>query len=296
MNGPPPEPPVLLPDLPAAAAARWPDRVAVSAGGDRLTHAALAEASGRAAVWLRERGVRRGDRVVVVGPSSVLVPALLYGIARLGAAFCLLHEQTRGRPLAHVLTDAEPALLVAAEEPSIALAGEHGVPAADLAEAARRVLRGGGPAPAVPAPGTLAVDPACLIYTSGTTAAPKAVVSTHAQMVFAALAIQRVLAYRAGDVVYCPLPLSFDYGLYQLFLGAASGAHVRLGGGALDAGPGLLRSLVEAGATILASVPSVAENLARLVRRSPGRVPPLRLLTNTGAAMPPQPLAELRAA
>jgi acyl-CoA synthetase (AMP-forming)/AMP-acid ligase II len=285
--------PTLLPDLLDAAAARWPSAPAVSAGTDCLTHAGLGEASRRAAAWMHGLGVGRGDRVVVVGPSSVPIPALLYGAARLGAVFCLLHEQTRGRPLEHVLTDAEPALVLAAEEDSVALARDHGIRAADLAEAAGRVLAG-GPSAAAPSR-ALAVDPVCMIYTSGTTAAPKAVVSTHAQVVFAALAIQRVLEYRPDDVVYCPVPVSFDYGMYQLFLGAASGAHVRLGG-AFDAGPALLRNLVEAGATVLAAVPSVAENLVRLVRRSPDHVPPLRLLTNTGAAMPPEPLVALRAA
>ncbi|HWO63226.1 MAG TPA: AMP-binding protein, partial [Umezawaea sp.] len=101
--------------------------------------------------------------------------------------------------------------------------------------------------------------------------------------------------YRPEDVVYCPLPLSFDYGMYQLFLGAISGAHVRVGLPA-EVGPSLLRNVVESGATVLASVPAVAETLARLLRRPGARVPALRLLTNTGAAMPPEPLVALRAA
>ncbi|KAK0874535.1 hypothetical protein LTR02_018375, partial [Friedmanniomyces endolithicus] len=68
---------------------------------------------------------------------------------------------------------------------------------------------------------------------------PKAVVSTHAQVLFAARAIQSQLAYRPDDVVFCCLPLSFDYGLYQVFLSALAGAELVLGSGA-DAGAGLL--------------------------------------------------------
>ncbi|HEY0641419.1 MAG TPA: AMP-binding protein, partial [Pseudonocardiaceae bacterium] len=150
------------------------------------------------------------------------------------------------------------------------------------------------PAVVPPETGPLAVDPVCLIYTSGSTGMPKAVVSTHAQLLFAATAIQGELSYRADDVVYVPLPLSFDYGLYQLFLAALAGAHAWLGDSA-QIGPLLLRGLRRSGATVLPAVPSLAANLATMLARYPG-VLPLRLLTNTGAAMPPATLAALRAA
>jgi len=114
-------------------------------------------------------------------------------------------------------------------------------------------------------------------------------------MVFAATAIARELRYRPDDVVYVALPLSFDYGLYQLFLAALAGAHVWLGG---TAGPGLVGELAEAGATVLPAVPGLAGTLARMLPRAAtrGDRPPLRLLTNTGATMPPATLARLRAA
>ncbi|MFC6093990.1 class I adenylate-forming enzyme family protein [Saccharothrix lopnurensis] len=318
----------LLHHLIDAAARAWPDRPAVSTAADSLTHRQVAEGSRRLAAWLVARGVARGDRVVLVAPSDPVVPVLVYAASRIGAAFTVLHEQTRGRPLEHVLDDSGPVLLVAAEEGARAAARSRGVLVAtpgeirtaafadapghaDVPGRADAPGHAGAPAfadvpafadaPAgadtpTPAPGPLAVDPVCLIYTSGTTSLPKAVVSTHQQVVFAVGAIQSQLAYRPDDVVYCPLPLSFDYGLYQLFLGAASGAHVRLGQPA-EVGPSLLRNLVGARATVLASVPAVAETLARLVKRSGGAgTPPLRLLTNTGAAMPVEPLNALRAA
>jgi acyl-CoA synthetase (AMP-forming)/AMP-acid ligase II len=292
--------PMLLHELIDDAARRWPNRTAVSTTSRTLSHGELAAASVRGAAWLRGQGVRRGDRVVIVCPNDVVVPALVYAASRIGAAFCVLHEETAGRPLAHVLADAEPALLVASAGPSLALARRHAVRAAGTDEASRRILAAGPAAPGdgVPEGGRgepVPVDPMCLIYTSGTTSAPKAVVSTHQQALFAVRAIQSMLAYRPDDTVYCPLPLSFDYGLYQIFLGAASGAHIRLGLPA-EAGPALLRTIIASGASVLAAVPAVAQTLARLMRRRAGDVPPLRLLTNTGAAMPAEILAALRAA
>ncbi|ONI91079.1 AMP-dependent synthetase [Saccharothrix sp. ALI-22-I] len=280
--------PTLLHHLIDDAAVRWPDRTAVSTTTESVTFRELADASLRGAAWLSARGVRRGDRVVVVGPSSVLVPALLYATSRIGAVFCVLHEQTSGRPLEHVLGETEPALVVGETDEVAAL----GVPSA----AAREELFAAAEPVGVVADGPLPVDPLCLIYTSGTTSAsPAAVVSTHAQAVFAVLAIHDALAYRPDDVVYCPLPLSFDYGMYQLFLGAVSGARVHLGMPA-EVGPSLLRNLHESGATVLASVPAVSDTLLRLLRRKDARPPSLRLLTNTGAAMPPDLVDNLRAA
>ena len=287
----------LLHELIDEAARLRPQGTAVSTGTDSMTHRQLADASIRTAAWLRAQGVGRGERVVMVGPSSVLVPVLIYAASRVGAPFTLLHEQTRGRALDHVLRDAEPALLVAPDEQALEQARARGITAASLDDLRARVDASDqdAEAPDCAAARPLAVDPVCLIYTSGTTAAPKAVVSTHEQAVFAVRAIQSALGYRPDDVVYCPLPLSFDYGMYQLFLGAASGARVHLGLPA-EVGPSLLRNVVEAGTTVLAAVPAVAHTLARLLRRTPTEMPGLRLLTNTGAAMPPETLADLRAA
>ncbi len=285
----------LLHELIDAAATAWPARIAVSTRSEALTHAQLAAASRRIAAWLDALGLRRGQRLVYVGPTDVTVPALIYAASRLGAPFSLLHELTRGEALAHVLNDAEPSLLISHDADARALAAAHGIPAAGLDALRSHALSPAEPS-AAPAGVVLSVDPVCLIYTSGTTSRPKAVVSTHDQATFAIRAIQSMLGYRPDDVVYCPLPLSFDYGMYQLFLGAASGAQVRLGLPA-EVGPSLLNNLIESGATILASVPAVAENLARLLRRSSARTPAaLRLLTNTGAAMPAEPLVALRRA
>ncbi|RKT82202.1 Acyl-CoA synthetase (AMP-forming)/AMP-acid ligase II [Saccharopolyspora antimicrobica] len=280
----------LLHELLDDAAERWPGRPAITAAGRTLTHLELAAASRRLARLLHERGVRRGQRVVVVLPSSVLHPALIYAASRIGAVISVLHEQTTDRALEHVLDDCEPVLVVSDDvsEPAHA----RGIAVLSSAELIER-LSGG--AQEVPEREPLAVDPLFLIYTSGTTSAPKAVVSTHQQVTFAVTAIQSVLRYQDTDVVYCPLPMSFDYGMYQLFLGAASGAHVWLGRPA-EVGPSLVTNLVEAGATVLPAVPAVADALGRLLARRAAVVPAIRLVTNTGAAMPAEALARLRAA
>jgi acyl-CoA synthetase (AMP-forming)/AMP-acid ligase II len=296
------EQPWLLHALLDSAAERFPRRTALTTQQGSLTYGELAAASVRAAGHLAERGVRRGERVVITAADGLATAAALYAVSRLGAAFSVLHEQVRGGPLEHVLRDCEPLLLVT-DDPQAGetarRAGTAYLPLAELlrsGEEADAPTRSGSGAPA--GIGALAVDPLCLIYTSGTTSLPKAVVSTHQQVLFAASAIHSRLNYRSDDVIFCPLPLSFDYGLYQLFLAALSGAQLYLATAA-EAGPPLLRALESSGATVLAGVPSVSDRLAWLLgrgNRGGGRLGRLRQLTNTGAALPAETMAALRSA
>ncbi|MFJ1649446.1 class I adenylate-forming enzyme family protein [Streptomyces sp. NPDC088258] len=282
-----PSPEVLHSLLDETAAAR-PEQPALSTATGSLTYGELAVATLSAAHRLRAEGVRRGDRVVITTPDAVSVAIALHAASRVGALFSVLHEQVRDKPLEHVLTDCEPAVMVTDDPGAGATAEAHGVRVLDPVALRRAVPT------TEPLPEPLPVDGACLIYTSGTTSLPKAVVSTHQQMLFAARAIQSMLGYRADDVVYSPMPLSFDYGLYQLFLSFLAGARLHVGSVA-EVGPPLLRSLERSGATVLASVPSVTDRLAWLVRRARS-VPRLRLLTNTGAALDDGTVTALRAA
>ena len=62
------------------------------------------------------------------------------------------------------------------------------------------------------------LDLACLIYTSGSTGEPKGVMSDHSNVDFATSSIIEYLGNVEKDIVINALPLSFDYGLYQLLM------------------------------------------------------------------------------
>lgn len=265
-------------------ATHTPGLPAITLDDEQLSYGGLHDASYRLAVWLRRIGVPRGGRVVITRPN----PALIYAASRAGAVFCVVHEQVTDAALAHVLDDAEPSLLVTDDQADLGV--RRGIRVATTEEVAAAALN----ERLAPVPAPEPDDLVSLIYTSGSTSRPKAVVSTHEQVVFAARAINARLRYRMDDVVYVPLSLAFDYGLYQLFLGALGGSHVWLGS-SRDTGPALLRSLERSGATVLPALPALAETLAWLLsRRRTATVPSLRLLTNTGAAMPQETLATLR--
>lgn len=279
----------VLHELVDAAGEEWPGRPAIGDGGQVLTYAEVRSASVRLAAWFVDRGVRRGDRVVISEAAGPWLAPAIFGLSRVGAVAVPLGARTPAVTVAHVLDDAEPVLAIGG--PVVTAAADHRGLASEGPAALREVSRTWR---ATPPPTTiLAVDPAWFIYTSGSTGMPKAVVSTHGQVVFAAHAIQQVLGYQADDVVFCPLPLSFDYGLYQVLLATVSGARLELGS-AEDAGRALLNRLHDTAATVFPAVPSLASTLTRLLQRPGARRPRLRLLTNTGAAMPPDVAAALR--
>lgn len=276
-----------------AAVAQAPDRPAVrdSAGG--WTYRQLAEFSSAFAEWLRNKGLRRGDRLVVQLPSTRELVAMWFGASRRGVVFVPLNPAMKPFHLASVLDNAEPALVIGTQSAIEDLRGVTSAPVHALPDVWSEV-DGGEPVCAADDDQVRPEDIAVLIYTSGSTAAPKAVIGPHAQVTFASRAIQRVLGYRPDDVVFCRFPLSWDYGLYKVLLACLGRSEIVLAGEESDLA--MLRRMRETGATVVPIVPSFAAMIATLAQRETEPPPPVRMFTNTGAALPPATIAALRAA
>lgn len=269
------------------AAAIAPGARAIRDPADSWTYARLARLSHAFSGWLAGHGVSAGDRVLVQCPNRREMVAMLFGCSRRGAIFVPINPGMKPFHLRSVFANCEP---------RIALVGYGtGGTVRTLTQADVYELDAVWPdvenSPASPPDEVSGDDVAVLIYTSGSTAAPKAVVCPHAQMVFAAAAINSMLGYQHDDVVFCRLPLSFDYGLYQILLACLARAEVILAGGEPDVT--LLRQIRQAGSTVVPLVPSLATILTTLARRDPG-VSSVRLFTNTGAALPEATIDALR--
>jgi acyl-CoA synthetase (AMP-forming)/AMP-acid ligase II len=279
----------LIHDLLDEAATTVPTAIAVLGVDLELTYAELRTMSLRLAGWVGDLGLRRGDRILIEGRADHRLIGLLYASSRLGVIFAVIHPQVRGGALTHIIQDCDPKLVLADNPAWLVAAEQYGVRGLRL----RALDQHGFWEATSPAPEPLPVDPAIMIYTSGTTGTPIAVVSTQQQVTFAVGSIQSVLAYESQDRVFLPLPLSFDYGLYQLFLAASTGAGVWLATES-EAGPGLAAALRRSAASILPAMPSLASGLATLLDRRGVRLPDLRMLTSTGAVMPVSLLQRLR--
>jgi len=134
-------------------------------------------------------------------------------------------------------------------------------------------------------------DLACLVYTSGSTGKPKGVMSEHCQVVFASGSIIQYLENRESDIVLNVLPLSFDYGLYQLLMTFRFGGTLVLENS--FAFPSLLLERIQAErVTGFPGVPTIFTLLLAL-DFSGHDLSSLRYVTNTAAALPPKCALEI---
>ncbi|WP_242614499.1 AMP-binding protein [Actinomadura roseirufa] len=283
------------------AATAAPDAPAVRDAAGRWTYAELDRHSRLVDAWLARRGIGRGDRVVVQSPGTRELVALYFGIVRRGATFVPINPGTKPFQLRQVLANADPRLVVVPAGTLGPIADAVAAPLLELGAAWEEITHAG---PAAPGPGGAAKgaasaavrpdDVAVLVYTSGSTASPKAVVCPHAQMTFATASIQAVLEYRPDDVVFCRFPISWDYGLYKVLLACLARCEIVLAGEESDLR--LLERIRETGATVVPLVPSLAEMLVALAAREPARPASVRMFTNTGAALPRATAMALRAA
>ena len=281
-------------DLRRAATAA-PDKEALVAGDRRLTFAELNTAASGLAARLHALGVERGDRVAILLPNGAEAAVAIYGTLRANAAFVPLNPTIKADKLAYVLHDCAATAVITddilaplAEQASSEASVRHVVRAAETADA---------PATdAGPASRPISVDLAAIVYTSGSTGRPKGVTLTHANMTFAAGSIVSYLGMRAHDRILCVVPLSFDYGLYQLLMCVRVGATLILEKG--FAFPGRVLELLEREEiTGLPGVPTIFQVLASAGAGSVAHdLPELRFLTNTAAALVPATIEAIRAA
>ncbi len=159
----------------------------------------VADGAARLAGTLVRHGVGRGDVVLtLVGNRPEWVLAMV-ACFRLGAVVLPCNEQLRAKDLALRLAVAKPAAIVADERNRTELeAARPSCPVLLVPDDA--LWRDGEPAP----PADLApTDPAVIIFTSGTSGEPKAVVHGQRYLTGQALQAEHWLAARPGDVVWC---------------------------------------------------------------------------------------------
>lgn len=292
------------------SAGRFPDKTALVCAGRRLTYAQLEQDCNRLAHGLRAEGVRPGDRVAVYMDNSVEAIVSVFAILKAGGVFLTINPTTKVEKLAFTLNDSRASALVT-----------HGVKLASLAACWDQtphlrnvIVTGNRPASPIDCPKRLAewdtllkrhraatapppktcidIDLAALIYTSGSTGNPKGVMMTHLNMVTAATSINSYLEHVPDDTIINVLPLSFDYGLYQVFLAFQVGATLVLEK-SFAYPAAMLKTIADEKVTGLPLVPTMLAILLRL-DLSAFDLSSLRYISNTGAALPTDHIERFR--
>jgi len=301
---------MLVNDFLQDSAGRFPDKVALVCDGRRLTYVQIEEQANRVANGLLELGVQRGDRVAIWLPNSVETVIAIFAILKAGATFTVVNPTIKPGKLVYVLNNCAASGLFAPGRhgkqmthlfdavPSLCFAvlcgkGADQAAAAHSSGVAFPRLLETHPPTCPPCP-TIDVDLACLIYTSGSTGDPKGVMSTHVNMIFAASSIIQYLENTPEDIVINVLPLSFDYGLYQLLMVFKFGGTLVLERSfAFPAA--VLKRIEQEKVTGFPGVPTL---FAMLLQMDLSRfaLSSLRYLTNTAAALPVEHIRRLREA
>lgn len=274
-----------------------PGDIAIVDGSERVTYAGLAGRAHAVATALAGAGVKRGDRVVLFLENGVDFVAGMLGVLRLGAVFMPVNPTTKTDKLAYMLRDARASALLA--EGSLERVWRDAVMASPsvgtVLVAGDDVLRSVTDAVATSADAAIDQDLAALIYTSGSTGFPKGVMLTHLNMVSAARSVGTYLGLRRDDVIMCALPLSFDYGLYQLLMAFRVGARVVLERN-FSLPVHVLRVMEHERVTVFPGVPTMFSMLLALDNLDRFYLGALRMLTNTAAALSEEHIRRLRAA
>ncbi|HEY5204605.1 MAG TPA: class I adenylate-forming enzyme family protein [Roseiarcus sp.] len=174
-----------LPDLIRAHAAERPEHPALVDGGHTLTYGGLAALMDRVAVALQGDGVGRGDAVAICARTSINYAAAFCGVLAAGAAVAPLSPSSTPATLVMMLRDCGAKVLLLDEETAKALQGsgyEQAVKrvALDDSDAGEPFSQWIGVDGAKPAGVSIAPDhPFNIIYSSGTTGAPKGIVQPH---------------------------------------------------------------------------------------------------------------------
>lgn len=243
------------------------------------TYRELDQQCGKIATCLWKQGVEKGDRVFVIAEHSVWTVCTILACIRLGACAVPLPARISAEDLKLLTMDSSPRIIIGLDwvlpvpaltfEQLVTETEEKCPPAADI-------------------------EPSALVYilyTSGSTGQPKGVMAPERQVVFCIDAINRRLGNTREDRILCCLPLSFDYGLYQIFLSLDAESHLILPpDGPLQK---TVTWLLAEHVTGFPAMPAMLNMLLKSKLLERISLPNLRYITSTGDIFPVQLIERL---
>lgn len=245
-----------FPEQFAATVARFGDRLAVSVRGPsgirRFTYRELDAMARRSAARLSAAGLGAGDRCALLAENSAEWCGAYLGVLRLGAIAVPLDTNYSAAQVATIVRDSGARLLAVSDR--LAALATGAVAAEGLLPLTQVVNADAGPAAIPPEPAIEPAAPAVILYTSGTTADPKGVVLTHANLLAEKDGAFSVVHVDEHDVVLGVLPLFHSLAqMANLLLPFSIGAHVVF----LETlnTQELLKALDEEGVSVFACVP-----------------------------------------
>lgn len=180
-----------------------PDQPAIIHHGRSISYAQLAENTGRRAAALLERGVRKGDRVLIFIPMSITLYEILLAVFQIGATAVFLDAWSDRRRMDQALTIADCKAFIGIWKSFFLMV---------LSKKMRQVpvklstaFSSSKPAPAISE--THREDAALITFTTGSTGRPKAALRTHGFLMEQHRVLTEELQPEAGSIDLTTLPI-----------------------------------------------------------------------------------------
>ena len=278
-------------DVVDAAPPDRPALVALGRDGSRreIAFGVVADRSARLAGTLLARGVGPGDVVLtLIGNRLEWVEAMI-ACFRIGAVVLPCNEQLRAHDLRLRLAVAEPALILADERNLPELEGAG--PTCAVLTVPEEGLYAAAPAPAAElAP----EDPCLIVFTSGTSGEPKAVVHLQRYLPGQQVQAEHWFGPRAGELAWCTAASGWSKSARNVFMAPwLRGAAALLHDARFDPAE-RLDILEREGVAVLCMAPTEYRVIAK--RSQPRPIPGLRGLVAAGEALDPDTLGAWREA
>ncbi len=286
----------------------FPDKVALVCGDERWSYREIDHFSDTLADRILQNSFLPSDRALIFMENSLSSVVSLFAVLKAGGTFSIVNPQTKSHKLNFILRNSGAKLMIAdarfrvlvrqslsndTELKTIVWTGDA---SADRIDRKAPPDYNRLPFETITAKSKKNSDSsirdrkdipdslATLIYTSGSTGDPKGVMCSHRAMDAAAKSIMAYLEISSEDIIIVLLPLSFDYGLYQiLMIFKAGGTAVLLRG--FDYPQHVYQILRNEKVTVFPIVPTIANILLAKSRLVPLYGVSVRAITNTAAPL-----------
>jgi amino acid adenylation domain-containing protein len=295
----------ILQQLLTRSAAKYPEKPAVWARKRSLSYRELDERSTQLAHLLRQRGLKKGDRVGLFFPKCVESVVCMFGVLKAGGVYVPLDPQQPADRITYIIENCGIRVLLTNKDRRNALgaaidrldycvmtddSGSNGsgnkvVPWAMLSDY-----------PASPAPEIVLTetDLAYILYTSGSTGRPKGVMLSHQNALTFVEWCADKFHMRPEDRVSNHAPLHFDLSVFDVYNAMEAGATVYLVTEDLSLFPTTLANFIEQQQiTVWYSVPSALMLLLLHANMKPEKLPHLRTILFAGEVFPMKYLRQL---
>ena len=290
----------LLHQLLSKSANKYPDNQAVWAQGKSLTYRELDQQSNQLAHLLRQRGIRKGDRVGIYFRKAVESVVSMFGVLKAGGVYVPLDPQQPAQRIQYIIENCGIRALVTTREKLRNLATETlerlefnvftdrlngiGTPVRGVAWEELAAF------PTERPPQDLQLttfDLAYILYTSGSTGRPKGVMLSHQNALTFVEWCAETFAVRSEDRLSNHAPLHFDLSVFDIYNAIEAGAAVHMvPDEALLFPASLAKFIAEHGISVWYSVPSALVHLILHGNLKTQNLERLRLLLFAGEVFP----------